>query len=195
MIELKPDVCLRVYKSCDGWRPPGRHQTICRKIAKTETDEGNFCDKCYGWLLEDRVYRLNKPKTYRFNRVPNAKFRKQKDPDKWKFLKRKAEELRNRPTVSEVIFERKLKELEIEYIFQYPFLHKKIGGICDFYLEKGNICIEIDGGYHLEEDQQQTDRVKDFIYTKLGKRILRFTNSQATHLSIEQLKELLSSIA
>ena len=110
----------------------------------------------------------------------------------WQFLKAKAEELRKRPTASEVIFERKLKELEITYKSQYPYLVGGLKGIVDFYLPKHNLLVEIDGGYHETSSQKQTDAIKDFICEeKLHKKMLRLTNNQAMYLSIEQIQLLI----
>lgn len=113
--------------------------------------------------------------------------------NKWQFLTKKARELRNQPTPAEVVFERKLKELGYDYKFQWQYLYKEFGGICDFYIRNRKVCIEIDGGYHLDEDQQQIDRVKDFVYSKMCKKPLRITNQQAMYLSIEQIKTLIDN--
>ena len=111
------------------------------------------------------------------------------------YLKRKAAELRCKPTRAEVIFERKLIELGIKYQTQYIFYSTDTAGICDFYLSEHKVLIEIDGGYHLEQDQQHKDRVKDFICaTQLNKPVLRLTNKQAMYLSIEQTKTLLEDL-
>lgn len=109
-----------------------------------------------------------------------------------KFLKRKAKELDARPTGAEAVFERKLKELEIEYISQKWFLHGGIKGIYDFYVPKGKFVIEVDGGYHLEEDQKQTDAIKDFIAQQLGFKMIRITNEIAINMTESRLKSLLT---
>lgn len=125
---------------------------------------------------------------------PVYKKKRRKSLSKWQFLCKKARELKKHPTLSEIIFERKLQEIGHQYKSQWPYLYEGFGGICDFYIMKLGICVEIDGGYHLDKDQQQTDRVKDFVYKKMKKSVLRLTNAQATYLSIEQLKTLIESI-
>lgn len=117
--------------------------------------------------------------------------RKHKHLSQWQFLIKKAKELRQHQPEAEIIFERKLQELGYNYISQFAFLFHGIGGISDFYIKKLRLYVEIDGGYHLEEDQKQTDRVKDFVYRKTNNRILRLTNNQAKYLSIEQIGKLI----
>jgi len=113
---------------------------------------------------------------------------------KWQFLTKKAAQLRLHPTKSEVIFTRKLEELGIKFIFQHVFLHGDICGISDFYLPDERIVIEIDGGYHLDEDQKTKDLEKDFICeTILRKKVMRFTNKQAMFLSIQQIGVLIQA--
>jgi len=134
------------------------------------------------------------PMMYKVKPNYNPRFKRRKKLTKWQFLIKKAGEFRMRPTLSEGIFKRKLQELELKYVFQYPFLYNGIGGIVDFFLPKLRLCIEVDGGYHLDEDQQQTDRVKDFVFKKMNKRVLRLTNGQATHISVEQLEQQIGQI-
>lgn len=126
-------------------------------------------------------------------RIGQRRRKKRKKLSKWQFLTKKATELRKHPTLSEIIFERKIQELGYRYKFQWQFLCNGFGGICDFYIRNFGLCIEIDGGYHLDQDQQQTDRIKDFIYHKLHKKILRITNNQALYLSIDQIRILIDN--
>lgn len=127
-----------------------------------------------------------------YHEKPKYKHRKKrKHLSKWQFLVKKAKELRQHQTEAEILFERKLQELGYNYISQFAFLFHGIGGISDFYIKKLRLYIEIDGGYHLEEDQKQTDRVKDFICHRTNNRILRLTNNQAKYLSIEQIGKLI----
>lgn len=132
----------------------------------------------------------------------------------WKFLCKKASKMRAQPTAAESIFSKKLEELRIKYVFQHLFsmnLNKRkekqarsrkkrrkptpafggLGGIADFYLPSRKMVIEIDGGYHLDPEQQQTDAIKDFMYEKLRYNILRLTNDQAIHLPTEQIGVLI----
>ena len=112
------------------------------------------------------------------------------------FLHKKAKQLKKRPTAAEVVFERKLKELNIPYKTQWPYIAGGLCGICDFCLPELFVIIEIDGGYHLEEEQKQTDDIKDFVCeNQLKAKILRLTNNQAFYLSIEQIKILIENTA
>ena len=130
------------------------------------------------------------------SKAPLIKYEKRQDAgrvttkDK-KFIKKFAEQLKKRPTGAEAIFERKLQELGLEYETQKWFLHGGIKGVFDFYIPKLFLIIEVDGGYHLEEDQQQTDAIKDFICEKIGYIMLRITNKQAIYLSIKQIKVII----
>ncbi len=127
--------------------------------------------------------------------MPQSKRNRRPKIGSYAFLRQKGNQMRKRPTAAESVFQRKLQELSIKYIFQYPFLYKGIGGISDFYLPEHKILVEIDGGYHLESNQRQTDAIKDFVCKeKLKKRVLRLTNNQAIYLSIEQIGVLVKNI-
>lgn len=114
--------------------------------------------------------------------------------DKYIFLHKKAKQLRKHPTSAEVVFERKLKELNVHYVSQWPYIAGDFAGICDFCLPVLFVLIEIDGGYHEEEEQKQTDAIKDFICeNQLVAKVLRFTNKQALYLSSEQIRILIKN--
>ncbi|KKM03663.1 hypothetical protein LCGC14_1772190 [marine sediment metagenome] len=111
------------------------------------------------------------------------------------FLKKKAAQMRKRPTGAEAVFGRKLQEANIRFKSQYPYNHRGLKGIFDFYLFDYNMMVEIDGGYHLEPSQQQTDAIKDFVCEKyLKKQMVRFTNNQALYLSIEQILVIIENL-
>lgn len=157
----------------------------CSNIATVNARGDMLCQKCFN----ETGLKLHTPKSYLDYKKAKYGFNLQ-----WQDLKQKAKLLRLHPTESEVIFERKLQELGIKFIFQYPFIHDTIGGISDFYLTKQHIVVEIDGGYHLEDDQKCKDAEKDFICEcNLHKKVLRLTNKQAMFLSIEQIGILIES--
>ncbi len=131
---------------------------------------------------------------FRMYKNDRQKYKKRRKPlTKKQFLRKKAVELKNHPTEAEIIFERKLQEIGYNYRTQKVFIYKGISGIADFWIPSLRVYIEVDGGYHLEEDQKQNDRVKDFVYRKMNTGILRLTNNQAMYLSIEQIKTLIES--
>ncbi len=105
-----------------------------------------------------------------------------------RFLQKKAAQLKHTPTIAESIFARKLQEAGIEFIDQWIYNVEGFAGIVDFYIPKYHLLIEVDGGYHTDQDQQVTDAEKDFICDKILHRpVLRLTNNQALYLSIEQI--------
>ena len=109
------------------------------------------------------------------------------------FLCKKLKELKNHPTATEVIFREKLKKLHIKYIFQYLYYYKGCAGICDFYLPDFDLLIEIDGGYHLDFEQKQKDKIKDEICLNfLKKPVLRFSNEQAIKIDSDMLQSHLA---
>lgn len=115
-----------------------------------------------------------------------------KELSKKAFLIQKARRLRRKPTAAEAVFQRKLQEAGFDFIFQYKYQFEGFAGIVDFYLKGYKVLIEIDGGYHLQDEQQQTDRIKDWVcHNQFKKPVLRFTNNQALYLSISQITTLI----
>lgn len=85
--------------------------------------------------------------------------------DKQKTLFKRQNDLRSKPTESELIFKKRLEENNIKFIFQKCFIGQDYYCIVDFYLPKPfKVCIEIDGGYHDEAKQ----KAKDYYRTKAG---------------------------
>lgn len=89
----------------------------------------------------------------------------------------------NRLTLSEKVFEKFLIDNKLNYQKQY-IIHimegKKISHfyIADFYLPYYNLIIEIDGGYHNEVEQIEKDKIRDItIRKKLKCKIFRFKNN------------------
>jgi len=96
------------------------------------------------------------------------------------FLAKCAKKLKRRPTLAEAEFKKKLDYWGIEYIFQWPFYHFGYGGVCDFYLPEYRMAVEVDGGYHLNPDQMERDKIRNTIFLEyMLKPILRLTNQEA----------------
>ncbi len=111
-----------------------------------------------------------------------------------KWLKKQTKRLRNSPTGAEAEFGRRLAAKFIPFISQWSYDVEGFMGICDFLLPNHNVIIEVDGGYHLEEEQQLKDAEKDFICEKLlKKRVLRITNKQAMFLSMDKILVLIEN--
>ena len=54
---------------------------------------------------------------------------------------------------------------------------KPIGNyIVDFYCDKAELVIEIDGGQHYEDQNILEDKEREDYFRKLGLRVIRFTN-------------------
>ena len=50
--------------------------------------------------------------------------------------------------------------------------------IVDFFFRKSMLIVELDGGYHLTEEQQKEDAIRQDWLEHMGYKVLRFTNEQ-----------------
>ena len=50
--------------------------------------------------------------------------------------------------------------------------------IVDFFFRKSMLIVELDGGYHLAEEQQKEDAIRQDWLEHMGYKVLRFTNEQ-----------------
>jgi len=50
--------------------------------------------------------------------------------------------------------------------------------IVDFYCHECKLAIEVDGGYHLEQNQREYDENRSFNLSEYGITVLRFTNDE-----------------
>jgi very-short-patch-repair endonuclease len=62
--------------------------------------------------------------------------------------------------------------------------------IADFYCHKLKLVIEIDGGYHLVEEQQVLDKERTATIEFLGLKVIRFTNEEV----LMKLPEVIDNI-
>jgi len=103
------------------------------------------------------------------------------------YLEAQARKMDKNPTAPELAFEVMMKSLNIEYTSQ-----KIVGGkIYDFFLEKYNVLIEVDGDYfhanpekykpedlnEMQKKSIKTDKRKDIIAKGSGYGLLRFWES------------------
>jgi very-short-patch-repair endonuclease len=60
------------------------------------------------------------------------------------------------------------------------FYRQKIIGqyIVDFYCPKADLVIELDGGQHYEENGRKKDRLRDDSLTRMGIKVLRFSDRE-----------------
>lgn len=91
-------------------------------------------------------------------------------------------ELIKRATKEELEFKNFLTEHEIKHNFQKGFL-KPYHRICDFYIKKYRLIVEIDGGYH--NDTKEQDARKDQVWSRFS--TLRITNDQIWDGTYKQL--------
>jgi len=100
-------------------------------------------------------------------------------PDRYELLKDFAKENRRGMTESERVLWEALRKLNCGYRFrrQHP-----IGDyIADFICLKKNLVVEVDGGYHAEPIQQQSDQWRtDYLESK-GYTVIRFKNEEISN--------------
>ncbi len=122
-------------------------------------------------------------------RVEKAKRRRKR-----KFLGKRAAQMRQKPTLSEAVFQKKLEAAKFNFKAQWVYDIGGFAGIVDFYLYDYKLLVEVDGGYHTTEDQQLKDAEKDFICDRLlHKRLVRLTDEQAMEISDEGILALLDA--
>ena len=96
--------------------------------------------------------------------------------------------MRNNPTEAETFLWKQLKGKGLGSDFKRQCII--LDFIADFYCPSANLIIEVDGGYHLQEEQQQLDKEREERLQAKGYNILRFTNEQV----INQTKQVIQAI-
>ena len=96
-------------------------------------------------------------------------------------------ELKKKATKEELIVKEYLESKKIKFIFQKGFL-SPFHRIVDFYIKKGRIILEIDGGYH--NNIKQKDYYKDLIWTKLKFHTIRIDNEDVINGSYKKIIDL-----
>lgn len=94
-----------------------------------------------------------------------------------KNLKAFSRKLRNHSTLGEILL---WKQLRAGQVSGYTFNRQKPLGnyIVDFYCKPLNLVIEVDGGYHFEEEQKILDKERQSILEDMGLNFLRFHNEE-----------------
>ena len=110
--------------------------------------------------------------------------------------KQLARTLRKNATPAEKIFweaVRNRKFLNKKFYRQHPIYFDLLGKetffIADFYCHEEKLVVEIDGGYHIR--QQDHDELRTAIINLLNIKVIRFSNEQV----IDDLKNVLNQIA
>jgi len=107
-----------------------------------------------------------------------------------KIIQKYVSENKKKITVWELLMKIKLKAQKIGFIFQYPIMYKNTFIICDFYVPKYNLIIEVDGMYHDEILQVQKDIERDKFLRESGYHVLRLFNSEIDTFDTQSIKTL-----
>ena len=90
-----------------------------------------------------------------------------------------ARELRQPQTPAEATLWRQLRNRNLGFKFRRQ--HEIEIFIIDFYCAEVKLCIEIDGDSHLTTEQQEYDTARTEYLESLGRRVIRFTNSDVRY--------------
>ncbi|MCR4920264.1 MAG: endonuclease domain-containing protein [Bacteroidaceae bacterium] len=97
-------------------------------------------------------------------------------PDRYELLKQFATENRKNQTQAERFLWESLRGEALGYDIRRQHI---IGDyIADFVCLDASLIIEVDGGYHAEREQQENDAIRTKALSRLGFRIIRFTNEE-----------------
>lgn len=101
--------------------------------------------------------------------------------------------LRENATWAEKIFKDKMRvACSVKWQFQRGFIKGGYYAIVDFYIPSRKLCIEIDGEYHSDLEQQRKDKHRDnWLRTVRKMRVCRITNEQAIKMSITDVANLI----
>jgi very-short-patch-repair endonuclease len=98
------------------------------------------------------------------------------NPDVYALLKKFAKKNRANPTIAETILWQHLRGKSLGAKFQRQ--HVVLDFIADFICIESQLIIEVDGSYHLVDNQIVKDRIRDERLLKIGYKILRVTNDE-----------------
>ena len=90
-----------------------------------------------------------------------------------------AREMRHPQTPAEATLWQQLRNRNLEFKFRRQHPIERF--IIDFYCTEVKLCIEIDGGSHLEQEQQEYDSARTEVLESIGCRVIRFTNSDVRY--------------
>ncbi len=101
---------------------------------------------------------------------------------------------REAPTPAEEMLWNALKGKQLGG-YKFRRQHPISNYILDFYCHVAKLAIEIDGAYHLSEEQKQYDTNRTADLLDLGIREIRFTNSQIIHNIEKVLEDIVATIS
>ena len=157
---------------------------------RTRSGKRYRCLACsYRFNLNKKEAAKQKKPGYGYDlRVEKAKARRKR-----KFLEKRAAQMRQQPTLSEAVFQKKLEAANFNFKAQWVYDIEGFAGIVDFYLYDYKLLIEVDGGYHQTEEQRLKDDEKDFVCGKLlNKRLVRLTDEEALAITDTGILALLA---
>lgn len=106
-----------------------------------------------------------------------------------------AKKLRENPTEAEELLWLALRNNQVDG-YKFRRQHPISIYIADFYCHKLKLVIEIDGGYHLTEEQQVLDKERTCTIEFQGLKVVRFTNEDVLLKLpevIDKIKEFIKS--
>ena len=100
----------------------------------------------------------------------------------------KAQKMRKNPTDAEKILWSEIRSKSLNYKFRQQHIIDSF--IVDFVCLSQKLVIEVDGEYHLTQEQIQIDNERTIVLNNLGYKLIRFTNKQV----IENVSGVLEKI-
>ena len=109
------------------------------------------------------------------------------------FVNERRKQLLNKYSISESKFEKLLLDCGIKFTREKPYLFKTIFYYSDFYIQKLNLNIEIDGINHLKTIKY--DNHKEYrMYKKNKSLTIRYSNNEVNDLNSVSLEEFKQKI-
>lgn len=105
----------------------------------------------------------------------------------------KAKKLRKEKTECENILQQYLRNRKLDG-YKFRRQHPLLSYIADFYCHEKNIVIEIDGGYHNEEEQKQLDEARTEAINDYGIEVIRFTNYEVKYKLVIVIESIRKAI-
>ena len=114
-------------------------------------------------------------------------------PDRYDILRAYARKNRKNATLAEQVLWKHLRggELGVEFLRQ----HIVVDYIVDFASRHDGLIIEIDGGYHSQEEQKIKDYLRIEDLEKMGFEVMRFSNDEIFRNLPEVLDKIFNKIA
>ncbi|ARN76943.1 hypothetical protein BST97_02415 [Nonlabens spongiae] len=112
------------------------------------------------------------------------------DPRIYEVMKERAKELRKNMTATEKVFWQEIRANKLGVKFNRQ--HVAAGFILDFFDPEIGLAVEIDGGYH--ENQKEQDQLRTEELNAQGIQVIRFSNTQVTKNLLVCIRELQDSI-